>query len=85
MDENADQPHQYPPPTKYFDLVERIGSAGRYQWVLYLLTMAVFFEVGIVLNSPAYFFNNPAYDCRGFAPWLSEQECEEYVCERLTK
>jgi len=50
-------------PSNYFDLIERVGSNGRYQYKMMLNFIICWFVAGIILLSNAFVFRNPEFDC----------------------
>ena len=48
---------------RYFDLIERVGDKGRYQWIVYTIILYAYFCVSVAGNNVAFLFMNPHFDC----------------------
>lgn len=53
------------PPKTYFDLINMVGSKGRYQTVVFLLFCLNWFIAGILLLGTSFLFMNPEFQCQG--------------------
>jgi hypothetical protein len=43
----------------YLDLIEKVGSKGKYQYILTFISGFANFVTGVVLMSTSFIFNNP--------------------------
>ena len=68
---------------KYFDLIERVGTSGRYQWLVFCFSMLTFLYNACTLFSIPLLFYNSSFDCSNED--LTFQECEDYVCNHLSE
>ena len=48
---------------KYFDLMEKTGTKGCYQWVLYAFCILTFFNNGLTTFNTPFLFYTPKFDC----------------------
>ena len=68
----------------YFELLNRVGSGGKYQWLIYIIALCTFLQVGLISFNEPFLFMNPTFDCSHLEKHYTEQECEKYVCNNLT-
>ena len=68
-------------PKTYFDLVEKVGEGGNYQFRLMIFFAIVNFVTGIVLLSTAFLFRKRAFECKYNGMLVSENDCLDYVCK----
>lgn len=71
-------PHSSLPKT-YFDLIEKVGSTGKYQRNMFYIFMLVYLVTGTVLMSTSFVFMNDQYICSEFG--LLVETCRKAVCE----
>ena len=65
----------------YFDLMERVGSKGLYQWATFILFVVVWIYSGFTSVNPSFLFLNPGFDCSKLK--VEEAKCEEFVCRHF--
>lgn len=75
MNEEGDEENQV---KTYLDLIEKVGSKGKYQYILTFISGFTNFVTGVVLMSTSFIFNNPEFDCE--ASGLLTDQCYDYVC-----
>ena len=68
---------------QYFYLMEKVGTKGKYQWILFAVTILIFFCSNFQ-SSVAFYFLNPDFDCSTIDPTLSSEQCENYVCTEVS-
>ena len=47
----------------YFELIDRVGSAGKYQWMIYCIALCTFLQVGLISFNEPFLFMNYTFDC----------------------
>ena len=47
----------------YFSLIEKVGSKGCYQWIMFALCVMYYIFLGFWTYSLAFAFLNPGFDC----------------------
>lgn len=62
----------------YFRLLERVGSRGKYQQVVFLIMAVNWFVAAILLMGTSFLYLAPEVKCED--PGLSSEECERQVC-----
>ena len=55
--------------------MHRVGNRGVYQWLVFILSLLLYIQNGIIATSPAYLFMNPSFDCTDVDPTFTEQQC----------
>ena len=50
-------------PTSYFDLVEKVGSHGRYQKFIFILFLLLWLLTSLLIMGTSFLFLNPKLDC----------------------
>mgnify|MGYP000932929612 CR=1 FL=1 len=66
-------------PKTYFELIEKVGSAGKYQTRLFYIFVLVFFVNGSILLSSSFMFMNDRYACQELG--LLTTACKKTICE----
>lgn len=51
--------------TTYFDLIEVVGSNGKYQRNVFLIFCVLWFVSGMLLMGTSFLYMNPSFDCEG--------------------
>ena len=69
---------ELPLPATYFDLIEKVGSNGKYQKILLVIFALIWYVTGNLLLSTAFLYLNPSFDCSGSG--LLTDSCYDYVC-----
>ena len=64
--------------------MEKVGTRGRYQWILYAITLLTFFCANYHA-SVSFYFLNPEFDCSNIGGSFSSEECENYVCNLVNE
>lgn len=62
---------------EFFILLERVGSKGKYQRSLFLLSFGLWFVTAFLILSIAFLLLPNKFVCGDYS---NEQECKEYVC-----
>ena len=62
----------------YSSLIQKVGSKGCYQWIIYVLVFLYWVENNFILSSISFIFMNPGFDCTTLG--VTKIDCEEYVC-----
>lgn len=65
-------------PSDYFSLIERVGSQGKYQKIVFLIMAVNWFVAAILLMGTSFLYLTPDLDCED--PSLSSEQCEKHVC-----
>ncbi len=50
-------------PTSYFDLMEKVGSQGRYQKCSFILFLLLWLLTSLFIMGTSFLFFNPKLDC----------------------
>jgi hypothetical protein len=58
--------------------VEKAGSKGKYQKILLVIFILIWYVTGSILLSTAFIYLNPTFDCAGYG--LLTDDCYNYVC-----
>ena len=65
-------------PKTYFDLVERVGTKGKYQKTVFFIFALNWLIAGFIVMQPVFLFLDPPFDCKGNG--LLTKNCEKSVC-----
>lgn len=64
--------------TTYFQLIEKVGSKGKYQRNVMLIFALNWYVAAILLLGTSFLFMNPDFDCEGHG--IETDNCEETIC-----
>lgn len=59
-------------------LIEKVGSKGKYQKIVLLIFCLVWYVTGTILLGTGFIFLNPSFDCPGYG--LLTDNCYDFVC-----
>lgn len=74
------EPTQANQPKTYFDLINLVGSKGKYQTAVFLIFCLNWFLAGILLLGTSFLFMSPDFDCEGTRKEI--EECEAQICSK---
>ena len=70
----------YEKPKTYLNLIQKVGTEGKYQKQMVIVFSLNWFITGVILLSNIFLFRNRLYDCQQKGLLLSEQHCLDYIC-----
>ena len=79
ISENSSDEEQ--PRDNYSYLMGRVGNEGRYQWIIFAISMLLWIFYGIILSSISLLYLDVQFDCTAFD--VAEVECEHYICSHI--
>ena len=62
-DENEERKLNLPTPKTYFDLIDKVGSKGKYQRNIFIIVMINWFVGAFILLGTSFLYLNPQFDC----------------------
>ena len=65
----------------YFQLIEKVGDRGLYQWIIYIILVLLTFSAGTSFSSLAFLFLQPGFDCSAFS--VAEINCQKFICSKF--
>lgn len=65
-------------PRTYFDLIEKVGSKGTYQTVLFIIFALNWMVAGFIVMQPVFLFLNREFACE--KQGLLSHNCPQYAC-----
>jgi hypothetical protein len=51
-------------PKTYYELAERVGIDGKYQFRMFMIFMLIWFYTGIILMNTSFLFYNKDFQCQ---------------------
>ena len=79
ISENSSDEEQ--PRDNYSYLMGRVGNEGRYQWIIFAISMLLWIFYGIILSSISLLYLDVQFDCTAFD--VAEVVCEHYICSHI--
>ena len=65
-------------PSNYFSLIEKVGTNGKYQKIVFLIMTVNWFVAALLLMGTSFLYLTPPLKCEDST--LNAQQCEDYVC-----